>query len=131
VLAVEGSAAAFAGQTLLVLGAGGGVGVAAVQIGKVLGAKVIAVARGAAKAEVLKQLGVDAVIDTSGMTQPHQQSAQHGGPGKVGKPKGKQDGRQQQAQQSNRYQMSLLCSIGQCRCTHRWYMRWLFLLDLC
>lgn len=54
-----------AGQTVLVLGAAGGVGVAAVQISKVLGAKVVAVARGESKAKLLKSLGADAVIDTS------------------------------------------------------------------
>lgn len=47
------------------LGAAGGVGVAAVQISKVLGAKVVAVARGESKAKLLKDLGADAVIDTS------------------------------------------------------------------
>lgn len=50
---------------MLVLGAAGGVGVAAVQISKVLGAKVVAVARGAEKAKLLRDLGADAVIDTS------------------------------------------------------------------
>ena len=50
---------------MLVLGAAGGVGVAAVQISKVLGAKVVAVARGDSKAKLLKNLGADAVIDTS------------------------------------------------------------------
>lgn len=50
---------------MLVLGAAGGVGVAAVQISKVLGAKVVAVARGESKAKLLKDLGADAVIDTS------------------------------------------------------------------
>lgn len=54
-----------AGQTVLVLGAAGGVGVAAVQICKVLGAKVVAVARGENKAKLLRDLGADAVIDTS------------------------------------------------------------------
>ena len=58
-------AAACAGQTVLVLGAAGGVGVAAVQISKVLGAKVVAVARGESKAKLLRDLGADAVIDTS------------------------------------------------------------------
>ncbi|XAR71849.1 NADPH:quinone reductase [Bertholletia excelsa] len=59
------------GQVLLVLGAAGGVGVSAVQIGKVCGAVVIAVARGAQKAEFLKSLGVDHVVDLSkeGLTQ--------------------------------------------------------------
>ncbi|XVE86007.1 hypothetical protein DITRI_Ditri18aG0001400 [Diplodiscus trichospermus] len=50
-------------QVLLVLGAAGGVGVAAVQIGKVCGAVVIAVARGAEKVRFLKSLGVDHVVD--------------------------------------------------------------------
>ncbi|MCL7029237.1 hypothetical protein MKW94_025325, partial [Papaver nudicaule] len=50
-------------QVLLVLGAAGGVGLAAVQIGKVCGAIVIAVARGTEKVESLKSLGVDHVVD--------------------------------------------------------------------
>ncbi|KAL0403007.1 UNVERIFIED_CONTAM: Quinone oxidoreductase-like protein 2 [Sesamum radiatum] len=54
-----------AGQVLLVLGAAGGVGVSAVQIGKVCGAIVIAVARGDEKAQFLKSLGVDHVVDVS------------------------------------------------------------------
>ncbi|KAJ4720267.1 putative Quinone oxidoreductase [Melia azedarach] len=53
------------GQVLVVLGAAGGVGLAAVQIGKVLGATVIAVARGAEKVKFLKSLGVDHVVDLS------------------------------------------------------------------
>ncbi|XP_021296919.1 quinone oxidoreductase-like protein 2 homolog [Herrania umbratica] len=52
-------------QVLLVLGAAGGVGVAAVQIGKVCGAVVIAVARGPGKVQFLKSLGVDHVVDLS------------------------------------------------------------------
>ncbi|KAG9160892.1 hypothetical protein Leryth_008709 [Lithospermum erythrorhizon] len=50
-------------QVLLVLGAAGGVGVSAVQIGKICGAIVIAVARGAEKVQFLKSLGVDHVVD--------------------------------------------------------------------
>ncbi|KAL5720774.1 NADPH:quinone reductase [Ranunculus cassubicifolius] len=53
------------GQVLLVLGAAGGVGLAAVQIGKVCGAIVIAVARGAEKVQFLKSVGVDHVVDLS------------------------------------------------------------------
>ncbi|KAL8154370.1 hypothetical protein V2J09_012130 [Rumex salicifolius] len=53
------------GQVLLVLGAAGGVGVTAVQIGKVCGAIVIAVARGDEKVRFLKSLGVDHVVDSS------------------------------------------------------------------
>ncbi|MBA0667055.1 hypothetical protein Goklo_000180, partial [Gossypium klotzschianum] len=48
---------------LLVLGAAGGVGLAAVQIGKICGAVVIAVARGDEKVQLLKSLGVDHVVD--------------------------------------------------------------------
>lgn len=53
------------GQVLLVLGAAGGVGIAAVQIGKVCGAIVIAVARGDEKVRLLKSMGVDHVVDLS------------------------------------------------------------------
>ncbi|KAG0575748.1 hypothetical protein KC19_5G027800 [Ceratodon purpureus] len=52
-----------AGQVLLVLGAAGGVGSSAVQIGKLLGAVVIGVARGQEKAELLRTLGADLVVD--------------------------------------------------------------------
>ncbi|GJP45293.1 hypothetical protein CLOM_g4697 [Closterium sp. NIES-68] len=57
------------GHVVLVLGAGGGVGVAAVQICKLLGATVIAVARGAEKARLLSSLGADLIIDTAQHTQ--------------------------------------------------------------
>ncbi|KAK9818978.1 hypothetical protein WJX81_001512 [Elliptochloris bilobata] len=53
------------GQTVLVLGAAGGVGIAAVQIAKVMGARVVAVCRGSAKAAALRALGADAVVDTA------------------------------------------------------------------
>ncbi|KAK9283088.1 hypothetical protein L1049_011318 [Liquidambar formosana] len=53
------------GQVLLVLGAAGGVGLAAVQIGKVCGAIVIAVARGDEKVQFLKSLGLDHVVNLS------------------------------------------------------------------
>ncbi len=52
-----------AGETLLVLGAAGGVGLTAVEIGKLMGAKVIAVARGADKLEVARKAGADHVIE--------------------------------------------------------------------
>lgn len=50
------------GQRLLVNGAGGGIGVYAVQIGKVLGAHVTAVAS-AGKHDLLAGLGADALVD--------------------------------------------------------------------
>ncbi|WP_134680105.1 NADPH:quinone oxidoreductase family protein [Paracoccus ravus] len=52
------------GETLAVLGAGGGVGLTAVEIGAALGARVIAVARGADKAAALRSAGADEVIDS-------------------------------------------------------------------
>ena len=53
------------GETLLVLGAAGGVGLAAVEIGKALGARVIAAASSDEKLEVCKQHGADEVINYS------------------------------------------------------------------
>jgi NADPH2:quinone reductase len=53
------------GETLLVLGAAGGVGTAAIEIGKSLGARVIAAASNQAKLAFCKELGADATIDTS------------------------------------------------------------------
>ena len=52
-----------AGQTLLVLGAAGGVGLAAVQIGKALGARVIAAASTDEKLELCRQNGADEIIN--------------------------------------------------------------------
>ncbi|SFS02921.1 NADPH:quinone oxidoreductase family protein [Yoonia litorea] len=52
------------GETLLVLGAAGGVGLTAIEVGKALGARVIAVARGADKLEVAKAAGADHLIDS-------------------------------------------------------------------
>jgi NADPH2:quinone reductase len=52
-----------AGETLLVLGAAGGVGTAAIQIGKVLGARVIAAASSDEKCDFCKSLGADATIN--------------------------------------------------------------------
>lgn len=53
------------GETLLVLGAAGGVGLAAVQLGKCLGAHVIAAASTPAKLELCREHGADATIDTA------------------------------------------------------------------
>jgi len=52
-----------AGETLAVLGAAGGVGLTAVEIGKALGARVIAVAGGAEKLAVAREHGADETID--------------------------------------------------------------------
>jgi NADPH:quinone reductase len=53
------------GETLLVHGAAGGVGLATVDMGKLMGARVIATARNAERLAVCKQLGADHVIDYS------------------------------------------------------------------
>ena len=52
-----------AGETLLVLGAAGGVGLTAVEIGKAMGARVIAGASSAEKLAVARAHGADALID--------------------------------------------------------------------
>lgn len=52
-----------AGQTVVIHGASGGVGMAAVQIAKAKGAKVIAVAGGQRKVDACREWGADVVID--------------------------------------------------------------------
>ena len=52
-----------AGETLLVLGAAGGVGLAAIEIGKALGARVIACASSDEKLAVCREHGADATIN--------------------------------------------------------------------
>jgi NADPH:quinone reductase len=54
-----------AGETVLVLGAAGGVGTAAIQIAKAAGARVIAAASSDAKCAFCLSIGADATIDTS------------------------------------------------------------------
>ncbi|MDF9754085.1 NADPH2:quinone reductase [Pseudomonas sp. TE6288] len=54
-----------AGETLLVLGASGGVGLAAVEIGKALGARVIAATSSAEKLAIAKAAGADELVDYS------------------------------------------------------------------
>ena len=54
-----------AGQTLLVHAASGGVGSAAVQVGKALGARVIAVVGNAGKVAAARESGADHVVDRS------------------------------------------------------------------
>lgn len=56
---------ASAGEVVLVLGAGGGVGLAAVQIARACGLRVIAACRGEAKQELARAAGADAVVDHS------------------------------------------------------------------
>ena len=63
--ALKDRAQAQAGETLLVLGAGGGVGLAAVEIGKLMGLRVIAAASTAEKLAAAIARGADETIDYS------------------------------------------------------------------
>ena len=54
-----------AGETILIHGATSGIGVAAIQMAKAAGARVIATARGAAKAAQARQIGADIAVDAS------------------------------------------------------------------
>lgn len=63
--AVVDRAALKAGETMLILGAAGGVGLAAIEIGKALGARVIAAASTDEKLSVCQAHGADAVINYS------------------------------------------------------------------
>ena len=54
------------GETILVGGAAGGVGVAAIQLAKALGARVLAAVRKPEQAELVRSAGADAVIDVGG-----------------------------------------------------------------
>ena len=54
-----------AGETLLVHGATSGIGVAAIQMAKAAGARVVATARGAEKAEAARALGADLALDST------------------------------------------------------------------
>ena len=63
-VALDFKAGLKAGERLLVLGASGGVGLTAVELGKLIGAEVIACARGAEKLAVCKAAGADHLIDS-------------------------------------------------------------------
>lgn len=58
------------GQTVLVLGAGGGVGLAAVQVALAVGATVVAVDLGPEKAAFLRQMGAHHVVDAAASQEP-------------------------------------------------------------
>jgi len=64
-LALDHRARMQKGETLLVLGAAGGVGLTAVEVGKLMGATVIACARGADKLEAARKAGADHLIDAA------------------------------------------------------------------
>lgn len=61
--ALKDRAALAAGETLLVLGAAGGVGLAAVELGKMMGARVIAAASSPEKLAVCREHGADEAIE--------------------------------------------------------------------
>jgi NADPH2:quinone reductase len=61
-------AALVPGETLLVLGASGGVGLAAVQIGRMLGARVIAAAGNPEKLRLARQHGAEDTVDYSAVS---------------------------------------------------------------
>lgn len=61
--ALADRAALRAGESLLVLGAAGGVGLSAIEIGKALGARVIAAASSPEKLAICREHGADEVID--------------------------------------------------------------------
>jgi len=65
-VALKHRAALQPGETLLVLGAAGGVGLTAVEIGAQMGARVVAVARGAEKLKVAEAAGASVLIDSEG-----------------------------------------------------------------
>ena len=59
------------GQTLLVLGAAGGVGLAAVELGKAMGARVIAAVSSEEKAQAAREAGADeAIVYPAGTVRP-------------------------------------------------------------
>jgi len=63
-LALDRRARLQPGETLLVLGAGGGVGLTAVEIGALMGARVIAAARGTTKLDAARAAGAHVLIDS-------------------------------------------------------------------
>jgi len=70
-----------AGETVLVLGAGGAVGAAAVQVAKALGGRVIASASSEAKRQVARRLGADESLDSRAPDWREQVKALCGGDG--------------------------------------------------
>lgn len=67
------------GETLLVLGAGGATGIAAIQVGKALGARVIGSASTEDKRQLCLEAGADAVVDTRSETWREDVKAANGG----------------------------------------------------
>jgi NADPH2:quinone reductase len=70
-----------AGERVLVLGAGGGLGCLLVQLAHGAGARVIGAARGKRKLDVVREMGAEAVVDYSQSHWPEQVLADTGGAG--------------------------------------------------
>ena len=66
-LALDHKARLQPGETLLVLGAAGGVGLTAVEIGAQMGARVVAVARGADRLAIARAAGADVTLDSDNL----------------------------------------------------------------
>jgi NADPH:quinone reductase len=64
-LALRDRAHVEAGQSVLVLGAGGGIGLAAIAVARALGCRVVAAASSQEKREAARRAGADDVIDTT------------------------------------------------------------------
>ncbi len=74
-LALHHRAKISANDTVLVLGAAGGVGLTAVEIAKLSGARVIAVARGAHKLDIARAAGADHLLDSDQVDLRHEVKA--------------------------------------------------------
>jgi NADPH2:quinone reductase len=70
-----------ASETLLVLGAAGGVGLAAVQVGKMLGARIIAAASTDQKLALARRMGADELVDYTTSSLEHEIGGVTGGRG--------------------------------------------------
>jgi NADPH2:quinone reductase len=68
-------------EWVLVLGAGGGLGILLVQLAHEAGARVIGAARGQQKLDLARQVGADIVVDYTSSGWPEQVRAATGGPG--------------------------------------------------
>ena len=67
-----------AGETMLVVGAGAGVAVAALAIGRYLGARILATSRSEAKRRRAMELGAEATFDSSGFSKPVREASEGG-----------------------------------------------------
>jgi NADPH:quinone reductase-like Zn-dependent oxidoreductase len=66
------------GETMLVVGAGAGVAVAAMVIGRHMGARVLATSRSEAKRQTAQELGAEATFDSAGFSRPVREASDGG-----------------------------------------------------